>query len=83
MVSRAPGLPVLHVLIASPSNSKRQLKRQFKRKVALRRRAAEPSVAPHTESPEEQEPDILSRISVPGLRRHRRLQERSSLWRFF
>ncbi|KAL1949687.1 hypothetical protein VTO73DRAFT_8568 [Trametes versicolor] len=78
------------VLAATNSNSmcKRQLKRQFKRKVALRRRAAEPSVAPHTESPytaraDEQEPEILSRISIPGLRRHRRLQERSSLWRFF
>ncbi|CDO76983.1 hypothetical protein BN946_scf184298.g10 [Trametes cinnabarina] len=70
------------VLAAAPSDG--TCKRQFRRKVALRRRA-DPLDAPQARSVDEdtREPTILSRISLPYLHRHRKLQERSSLWRLF
>ncbi|KAI0671907.1 hypothetical protein C8Q78DRAFT_1031345 [Trametes maxima] len=81
---------------AAPTTANTICKRQFRRKVALRRRA-EPSaestfghgaarswdVYSDGAGAEDDGSGILSRISIPGLRRHRRLQERSSLWHLF
>ncbi|KAI0648942.1 hypothetical protein C8Q79DRAFT_948006 [Trametes meyenii] len=87
------------VLAAAAPTTNAICKRQFRRKVALRRRAAEPSARGQPESTfgiarsrdvfgdgagaEDGGSGVLSRISIPGLRRHRRLQERSSLWHLF
>ncbi|KAI0663764.1 hypothetical protein C8Q70DRAFT_952431 [Cubamyces menziesii] len=70
------------VLAAVPTNA--MCKRQFRRKVALRRRTEPSAPEPTQIAPEAgEEPAILSRINLPGLRRHRKLQQRSSLWHLF
>ncbi|KAH9847531.1 hypothetical protein C2E23DRAFT_907078 [Lenzites betulinus] len=75
-------------VLAAAASTSSTCKRQFKRKVSLRRRAVDPSEleardaqAPQREPVEEG--TILSRIDVLGLRRHRKLQTRGSLWHFF
>ncbi|KAI0636096.1 hypothetical protein C8Q77DRAFT_1170685 [Trametes polyzona] len=73
------------VFAASAPTTKAVCKRQFRRKVALRRRSVQPEPTADSRSllDDERDHTILSRISVPGLKRHRKLQQRSSLWNFF